>query len=251
MPRPRYFFVMMRFLPLLLLLTPVDYASADEAYRTLYQQGAYTEALQALEQSTVAKEETSVYFFNRGVIHHALNQHGLAVAYLEKANSMGAQDPELEEALRTSRIALGKFIGASKLDATSKPWEVWGDRLPLDLILIGLASLSFLGILAFFITKRVSLGLVGSGIVLTLIVWGWESWMSAHPPGMVVESRIARSGPGDEFLERGTVETGMKLRLSGTSPVKGWYRVRINEAGEEGFLPGASLLLFTDGSNKP
>lgn len=241
----------MRFAIWLLLLLPLSVVHADDSYRDLFGRGQYNEALQALEQSPDGQQKTSTYYFNRGVIHHALNQSGLAVAYLEKAKSMNVTDEELEDALDDARDALGKFIGTSRLDPASLLWEQWGEELPLSWIWMGTTALALVCIALFFFTSRMPLSVLAAFVTLALLTLGWDLWMGTHPGAMVLQPRIARSGPGDEFLDRGTVETGMKLRLTSLKPVQGWYRVRLNTSGDQGFLPETSVLLLGSGSTNP
>lgn len=241
----------------ILTVTASSNAFAEETYSDLYRRGAYSEALLALEDSPDAKQLTPDYFFNRGVIHHALQQEGLAVAYLEKAHSL-SDDPPVIAALQEAQRGLAQLIGASKLDPASYIFEKWGDELPLEWAWMALVSFSILGVVALLLGKSGEKGRFSGKLMnLTLflmafaiLVFSWDLWMSRHPAAMVAKAETLRSGPGESYLERGVVDVGMKLRLVSPSPVMNWYRVRFDASGEEGFIPAASLLLLTDQSHK-
>ncbi len=231
--------------------------SAQETYLELYRRGAFTEALSVLENSPDATHQPPDYFFNRGVIHHALQQEGLAVAYLEKARTL-SDDHRVSDALFEAQKSLAQLIGASKLDPASYIFESWGDDLPLEWIWVVLVAFSVLGVIALLITKpQGKQGFSGSlmGITLTLMTlagigFSWDLWMLRHTPAMVLKSETVRSGPAETYLERGVLDAGMKVRLVGPSPLLNWYRVRFDAAGEEGFIPASSLLLLSAQSHK-
>ena len=83
--------------------------------------------------------------------------------------------------------------------------------------------------------------------------------MDRHPLVVMTQSRLVKAGPGEGFLDRGAVETGMKLRVVGemfetqTSAALAlrWWKVRVNERGDLGFIPESSGLLLTSESNTP
>ncbi len=211
----------------------------------------------ALENSADAINQTPDYFFNRGVIHHALQQNGLAVVYLEKAKAL-SDDTRVNAALDEARKGLGQLIGASKLDGASYAFESWGDELPLEWIWMVLVAFSVLGVIALLIVKsRENRGFSGNMLALTLtlmtlaaIIFSWDLWLSRHGAAMVSRAETVRSGPGETYLERGVVDVGMKVRLVGPTPLLNWYRIRFDATGEEGFIPASSLLLLADQSNK-
>lgn len=248
---------MVRFFLLMTCLLTGSVAFGNESYLELYQRGAYEEALSALESSADAQNQTPDYFFNRGVIYHALQKPGLAVANLEKAKSL-SDDERVSPALSAAQSRLAQMIGASRLDAASFSLESWGDELPLEWTWMVLVVFSVLGVISVFIGKpgkKRSFSTMSFRVTVALMIGGalifsWDLWMTRHAPAMVVQSEIIRSGPGNSYLERGSVETGMKIRLIGVNPLQGWYKVRFDAAGEEGFIPASSLLLLASQSNK-
>lgn len=238
-----------------------SFASAD--YRDLYRDGKYTEALADLNQSTEATQGTYPYYFNRGIIHHALNQEALAVAYLSKAKSIDPSAEGLAIPLREANIQLVKWLGQHRLDATSTPVETLGEILPLDVFLVIFSGLSFLSWIGVFLVRSKRSVFMKAGfasLVLAALVGAWGFWLDQHPLFIVTNSRLVKSGPGESYLDRGAVELGMKLRVVGqmlepggavgAAPVR-WWKVRFNEKRDLGFLPEQSGLLLTDESNTP
>ncbi len=252
------------FLGILLLASlPIPSASAD--FRDRYTEGKFAEALTELEASPEAAQKNYAYYLNRGLIHHALGQDPLAVADLSKAETMdpyGGRD--LKEPLAESMAGLVKWLGISRLDATSFGFETLGDLLPLDAIFFFFGVTSILAWIGFFFFVKRRGFFVRSGLAtlgLSLLFGGWSFWNEKHPLVIVTESRLVKSGPGDSFLDRGAVEPGMKLRVVGqllenavpgvTTPPARWWKVRFNDHRDLAFLPERSGLLLTDESNTP
>jgi hypothetical protein len=235
-------------------------------YRELYREGKFAEALSALEQSPEALQGTYGYYYNRGIIHHALGQDGLAVAFLEKAKVLGSHTTEWQAPLEDATAGLVRTLGASRLDATSNVIEVAGESLPLDVIFIVSGAVTVLLWFAFLLVRTRRSAILRLGIAslgLSLLLGAWSIWMSLHPLWIVSEARVVKSGPGENYLDRGTVEVGMKLRVEGEvdsnasegvnsseKPQK-WLRIRFNEKQDSGYVPARSGLLLTDESNTP
>jgi hypothetical protein len=239
-------------------------SSASADFRTQYREGKFAEALTELEQSPEAAQKSYAYYLNRGLIHHALNQDALAVAYLSKAKVLddyGGRD--VDAPLAEATAGLVKWLGLSRLDATSYGWETLGDLLPLEVIFFGFGILSILSWLIFFFFPKGRGFFARSGLVallLAIVFGGWSFWNEKHPLVIVTESRLVKSGPGESYLDRGSVEPGMKLRMVGGmtentgaagTPPKRWWKVRFNEHHDLGYLPVRSGLLLTDESNTP
>lgn len=232
-------------------------------YRELYRNGKYSEALIELEASPEAAQKSYGYYFNRGIIHHALNQDPLAVGYLLKAQALNPSAREVEGPLNDATINLVKWLGVSRLDATSYWLETLGDLLPLDVLFITLGSLSVLAWVGFFLLKsrRGIFMRLGYTTLLIGVAFGlWSTWCAQHPLIAVTESRLVKTGPSETFLDRGAVEVGMKLRVVGqmteepadkSVKPRRWWKVRFGDKHQLGFIPESSGLLLTDESNTP
>jgi len=245
------------------LLFLASTASAD--FRERYREGNYAEALTELEASPEAAQKNYAYYLNRGLIHHALNQDPLAVAYLSKAKAMDHYDGrDVDEPLKDATAGLVKWLGVSRLDATSNLFESLGDALPLDLLFLISGIISVIAWLGFFLFSKRRVFFMRAGLAslsVTAIFGGWSVWNDRHPLVIATESRLLKSGPGETYLDRGSVEPGMKLRVVGEmlesatpgsdAAPKRWWKVRVNERHDLGFLPERSGLLLTDESNTP
>lgn len=248
----------------LLLAFSLVALSADADFRERYKEGKFAEALTELEASPEAARKDYGYYLNRGLIHHALNQDPLAVADLSKAKALGGDRAELEAPLAEATAALVKWLGISRLDATSFGFETLGDFLPLDTLFFAFGIGSISAWIGFFFFAKRSASFARAGLVFlgfAALFGGWGLWNEKHPLVIVTESRLVKSGPGDSFLDRGAVEPGMKLRVvgemseaaastSGQAPSR-WWKVRFNDRHDLGFLPERSGLLLTDESNTP
>jgi tetratricopeptide (TPR) repeat protein len=230
-------------------------------FRALYKEGKFAEALTALEQSPEAAQKSYTYYLNRGIVHHALNQDPLAVAYLSKAKAMDPDSTEVDGPLNEATAGLAKWMGVQRLDATSYGIETLGEKLPLDAAFFLFAAISVVSWFGFFLAKKrrgffTRLGF--TTLVLTALFGLWSYWLEQHPLVITTEARMVKSGPGESFLDRGNVDPGMKLRVVGqmfessqTEKPERWWKVRFNDRSELGFIPERSGLLLTDESNTP
>lgn len=232
-------------------------SSADEKtpeeYEALYSAGKFADALTSLEQVKQRLSPFS-YSYNKGVIHHALGQEGLAVAYLEKARSLKPEDTSLDEPLETAKLALAKAIGNHRLDPGSYSFERWGDVLPIDFLFVlgggflGLCLLAFI-ILGRKMNQNWGLAFLCGGIWV-LVFGSWSFWMDEHPLYILIADATVKSGPQAGVLEKGTLYTGTKVRRTPFQERDGHIRVRYSGDGDEGFLETKSLLLLSSDSNK-
>jgi hypothetical protein len=242
-------------------------SSAPADFRDRYKEGKFADALTELEQSPEAAQKNYAYYLNRGLILHALNQDPQAMANLSKAKAMNPDGREVDAPLAEATSALVKWLGVSRLDATSYGFETLGDWLPLDPIFFGFGILSVLTWVCYFLFAKRRDFFLRAGlttVALTAIFAGWGIWNEKHPLVIVTESRLVKSGPGESYLDRGAVEPGMKLRVVGEmveigvapsaapapAPAR-WWKVRFDDHHDLGFLPERSGLLLTDESNTP
>ncbi len=240
-------------------------SSAAADFRDRYKEGKFDQALTELEASPDAALRNYAYYLNRGLIHHALNQDPLAYADLTKAKSLDRNGGQgIDEPLAEATAAVVKWLGLSRLDATSYGFETIGDYLPLDGLFFFFGILSVLAWIGFFlISERRSFFLQTAltTLLVALVLGGWAIWNEKHPLVIVTESRLVKSGPAESFLDRGAVEPGMKLRVVGQmqetptpgslAPPSRWWKVRFNDHHDLAFLPERSGLLLTDESNTP
>lgn len=224
--------------------------AAPTSPQSLYASGKYEEALQALRSHPA---ESAQYFYNIGTIHLRLDQPGQARAYLEKANALRSHDPEIQNNLQLARSALGRLIGNDRLDPASTGLESMADRVSMDEVR---AVLGFLGLIVALFWLRAYLktrslkrtllqpaGLVGLiGVAVTAGLYAVERAASASPAAFLLERQAIRSGPGEQFVQLGLSESGMKIRLLGPRS-EGWSQVRYSQDGI-GWVKTSSLLLL-------
>lgn len=229
-----------------------------EDSRSLYDAGRLDEALSALLSNPTPDAH---YFYNLGNVYYRLGQPGVAVAYFEKANRLKAHDSDILHNLAVARSTLQQQIGIQRLDAASTWIESLVDRVPLDEIR------STIGLLAFIVSlvwirgyrKHRNLGktllrpagLLGLlGLAITVSLYLAQRLAASSPPAVCTQAHSIRSGPGDQYLDLGKLEAGMKIRLlnqSATSEGAGaselWQQIRFTHS-EIGWIRASSLLLL-------
>jgi hypothetical protein len=219
--------------------------------------GQFKEAVEALKKTPTYD---ATYFYNLGVLHGRLEQPGLAVAYLEKANREKPHDPEIQNSLRVARESLRQTLirngKEATVDACSTPLEGFADRIRGEEILgvIGLITLSvsLLWIRAYLKTRNLTKTLLkpsgwfgALALVLGFAFYGVYQAGSANPPAVMVSKQQLRSGPGMNFPEIGSIEAGIKVRIIGDpAPVSErelWQKIRYRP-NQTAWLPLSSLL---------
>lgn len=244
-----------------LFLLSVSFAAPPENWKewqeaqTFFQSKKYKDALDELNKHP---KENAAYYYNIGTIYFYLNQIGLSVAYLEKANTLQLHDADIQYNLSVSRLALEKQIGAAKVDPASSWTEQVADRISLDEVR---ATLGLMGIIVTLLWARAysntrsirkaflePAGLLGLlGFALTVGIYGLQQWTAVSPPAVSLSRQTIRSGPGDHYLELGQLESGTKIRLLGpSSAAQGnekeiWRQVRFSEEGI-GWVRATSIL---------
>lgn len=216
--------------------------------------GKYKEAIEVLRQ---APTYDATYFFNLGLLHGKMNQAGLAVAFLEKANRMKPHDPEIQRNLKHARSSLRGVLGSdSALDSASTSLERFSDRIQGDEILgvIGLVTVvvSLLWIRAYLKTRNITRTfLKPSGwfgvlaLILAFAFYGIYRTGNSDPPAVLVGRELLRSGPGLSFPEIQPIEAGVKVRLIGAATAVNenelWQKVRY-KMDQSAWVPLSSLL---------
>jgi len=219
--------------------------------------GKLKEAIEVLNQ---APTYDATYFYNLGVLHGKMKSHGLAVAYLEKANHIRAHDPEIQRNLKFAQNSLQEVLATTStevgLDSASSSLELFSDRIQGDEIsgVVGLVTLmvSLLWIRAYLKTRNITKTfLKPSGwfgvfaLVLVFAFYGIYRSGNSNPPAMVISKDLLRSGPGLSFPEIASIEAGIKVRLVGspstTNENETWQKVRYKNT-QTAWLPVSSLL---------
>lgn len=216
--------------------------------------GRYQEAIQAMRQ---APTYDATYFFNLGVLHGKMNQAGLAVAFLEKANRMKPHDPEIQRNLKHAKSSLLGVLGSeTAMDSASTPLERFSDRIQGDEILgvIGLVTVvvSLLWIRAYLKTRNITKTFLKPsgwfGVFALILVFGFYGIYrtgNSDPPAVLISRELLRSGPGLSFPEIQPIETGVKVRMIGSPAAINenelWQKVRYKK-DQSAWVPLSSLL---------
>ncbi len=227
-----------------------------EEIRALDQRGDIKGAINAMHQHP---QDHAFYFYNLGTLYYRAGDFGPAVAYLEKANRKKPHDPDIRHNLQMARTELAKLIGRDKLDPASNWIEDLSDPIPLDEVraVLGLVALM---LMVFWIRKyrktRVlsetlahPAGILGIlAFALTAALYFAQRESERTPPAVSLQTQIVRRGPGEEFLEIGRVESGMKIRMRGASETSRgnpelWSQIEFGE-DQVGWVRASGLLLL-------
>jgi hypothetical protein len=219
--------------------------------------GQLKEAVEVLKKNPTYD---ATYFYNLGVLHGRMEQAGLAVAYLEKANREKPHDPEIQNSLRVAREALRQTLirngSEGTVDGCSTPLEGFADRIRGEEILgvIGLITLSvsLLWIRAYLKTRNLTKTLLkpsgwfgALALVLGFAFYGVYQAGSANPPAVMIAKQQLRSGPGMNFPEIGSIEIGVKVRVIGDPATVNqnelWQKIRYRP-NQTAWIPLSSLL---------
>jgi tetratricopeptide (TPR) repeat protein len=198
------------------------YGAWQEA-KTFYDAGKYEDAFRSLRSNPT---ENAAYYYNLGTIAYKLGRPGTAVAFLEKAAELQPGDSATSHNLQLSRAALTHLIGQDRLDPATTWYESLADRAatPEAKGAIGLVGLivalgwfrAFRRVRSLGPTLLEPAGMLGAlGLAATVGVFGAGRLAELHPPAICVERQVVRSGPGEHFLEIGSVEAGSRIRLLG------------------------------------
>lgn len=220
--------------------------------KNLYDQGKYPEALDAFRQSVAANPslQNGPYFYNLGNLFYRLEKYGVALAHYEKAIKMLPHHSDVLHNLNLTKQKLGNL---KDLDPSSTFLEKIADRIPLEEVrgLLGLVVLFsvFICFKPYLKTrdlKRTFRSPTGKialfGIFLVSSLYLVELSSSQYPPAVCTEPQTIRSGPGENFLDLGQAQPGVKFRVLGPKS-ESWVQVRYGESSV-GWLPFSSLLVL-------
>lgn len=228
------------------------------AFSELEAAGKFKEAISLLQQNPTYDAN---YFYNLGILYGKDQQHGLAVAYLEKSIHLKPHDPEILKNLKIAQPLLKKDLISTQaqiteLDPASNSLEKFADRIQADEIMgvIGLVVLivSLLWIRAYLKTRNITKTfLKPSGwfgvlaVVLSFAFYGVHRMGSSNPPAILLLKQPLRSGPGMNYPETVTLDAGIKIRMVGSSvtlnETESWQKIRYDR-DRMAWIPLSSLL---------
>ena len=184
------------------------------------------------------------YFYNVGTVYAHLRQWGPSVAYLSKARAMLIVDADVLQNLKFAQAELRQTIGAEKLDPSSSTLELIRDSLTLDGLRLAIGSSALIALCLLFTsyakTRRALPALRAPtsflGLVFLAVAASFafiKVWTDFSPPAISLENMIARSGPGDQYVELAKIEAGSRLRLLRTleQDHEIWQQIRYSPDG--------------------
>lgn len=191
--------------------------------KVLYDAGRYEEALKAFMSQPLI--ENPNYYFNLGNVYYRMGRYGAALAFYEKAKKLDMRDLGVQKNIQIVRNRLILQMGGQdRLDPASHAIEVLSDRLPLDEVraTIGLLVIviSLIWLRRYLKTKNIyqtffhaASMLVGTALLLTLFFYATKRYSERTPAAVVLESQVLRSGPGEQFMDLGRLDPGVKIRV--------------------------------------
>ena len=233
---------------------PIHWAEWKEAHE-LFERHDYQGALTAFRNHP--RETDPYYHYNLGTTYYHLSQLGAALAHFEKANQLSPHQSDILYNLNETRLLLERKLSPHPLDPTSSGLEQIADRIPLD------EARATLGLIALLVTliwirsyrKTRNLrdtlfqasGYMGmTALTICILLYCAQRWARSSPPAIALEPQVVRSGPGDGYMELGTLPEGVKIRiLSNTALVDStqspWIQVRFSR-NAVGWVKSSALL---------
>lgn len=194
------------------------------------------------------KPKTPVYYYNLGIIDLKQKKFESAWIHLGMAETKGS-DPAITQAVQEAEVALEK-AGKTKteLDPATDSLLVFADTIPLNTLnfvssglFILLFAITLYKTMKKTLTVRFSM-LLGLSFMVMLTFLSITLWVNSSEPAWVLKDEVAKTGPGENFLEVAKVSYGTKVRV--VKREKSWIRIRMNRSGLEGYIPESSVLTW-------
>ncbi len=224
-------------LALLLCLAPALAAAQDTLAGSFaeanaaYARGDFEAAARGYERLVEAGVEDADVFYDLGLAHARLGQHGRAVADFERALSVRPGDDEALAALEASRGTLGRRRaereGEALVEAGAPTLEGlygWASENTLAVLVLAFEALLVLALVALFFAKgerlRIALGIVApiAALGLAFAAVGLSARTGALDPGaaaiVVREGAPMREAPSEEASVRHEALEGERVYVT-------------------------------------
>jgi tetratricopeptide (TPR) repeat protein len=227
----------------------VNPGSAFDRANRLYEEGKYTDAIQAYQALQDQSLTSPALFFNLGNAYFKSGQIGRAIANYRLAQRLAPRDPDIRANLRFAR----QSIGTSNPD--SRSWQHWLSLLTTNELALVAAGTLWLWCLVLVLGQvraewrnslrswRLGLGLVTclAGLAVGLVL---QSRLGT--PSAVVIGRQAdiRYGPFEEAQSFGSLKDGSELNVIGEKGT--WLQVR-DSAKRIGWLQRQDVMILPRG----
>lgn len=249
-------------LPVLLLLLAAATAQTDQTDRTdqadrgefhrrfaeanrAYEQGDFATAAERYTQLLAAFPGNATLEYNLGNCHARLNDVGRAVLHYERALR---SNPRLDDA-RTNLLQLAPPVNHPPVSPLLVPFAWIAGRLNVNqwlVLVLGILLAASAVAAAWALEPRArplwkiltlataTLWILAMGFALSRV------WEDMRRPAIVITPKvIARSGPGENYLESMELPAGTKVYPGGHSQ-QGWLRIRTVD-GRGAFVPVRDL----------
>jgi hypothetical protein len=249
-------------------LNPTE-VSAESLWRESWTKGDYKGAIailspdlksRALETTTGNRNgltgRLALDSYHLGTLHLLSDEPGEAVAWLSYSDSLIPGNDSTTRNLSLARSKLAARIGTEELEPGQRTWlkSVSDELLGLTAQFLGVffAALA-LGMTAWRISSATSSSPAGIGVswnggillgAAALLFFAGLTWRSQANGSRfaVLEPLVARSGPGETYVELAKLSPGILLKLdSNEGSAKGWLKVRLSQ-GRKAWIPSKSAL---------
>jgi tetratricopeptide (TPR) repeat protein len=211
-----------------------------------YKQGNYSEALKFYEQLLSAKGNDPVVLYNAANASVKTNNTGKAVLYYERARRLWPRDRDVAENLRRIEPAVNRvspFFLVRPLFSIRDFFTINELTVIADAVLFITLCMVILFLLVrkdharHLLSRLTRASLLVLLIALTFFAWRVYDEQVLHKAVVIADKAIARSGPGEQFLEVLELPAGAKVRIVDRSAGE-WVRIRLRD-GRSGYLPSS------------
>lgn len=222
--------------------------------RSLYDSGKLDDALLLLQKHP---SQDAAYYYNQGTLFLRTQRAGLAVPYLEKARRLNPLDGDIRHNLSLAQRAASHTLNSERQDAASNfidriadelssaPARAAASLMVFALLLVSLKSYARSRSLKEWLTQGV--GPLGAfGLIGLLVFCLSPQLVGARPLGYSLERQVIRSGPGEQFVDLGQLETGAELRIQDYTQTTGntvWRQIRFT-SDSVGWVQEAKVLIL-------
>ncbi len=235
---------------LAILLSSISVAQNHALFgkgNTLYNQGKYTEAIDAYKTILDTKNHSAELYYNLGNAYYKLNEVAPSIYYYEKALQLAPNDADIKNNLAFAKNmtidaidtipegGISKFIKSTTNYMTFDGWAKTSIALVLCFVILFLIyyfAYSTLNKRLAFIGSMISLSLLA--IVLTLAFHKFNLDKSNKPAIVFSQESKVKAEPNLRSEEAFILHEGTKVQVLDT--VKSWKKIKLPD-GKTGWIP--------------
>jgi tetratricopeptide (TPR) repeat protein len=212
-----------------------------------YKEGKYAQALQSYEQILAARGNDPVVLYNAGNAYAKSNNPGKAVLYYERARRFLPRDPDIAENLRRIEPATNRSNPFFLFRPLFFIRDVFTEN-ELTLIADALLFLVLFSVTLMLLTRNERAKRIASRLtkillpllIIAVIFFAWKTYEQdiLRQAIVVTDKAVARSGPGEQFLEVLELPAGTKVLIV-EKDTEDWVRIRLRD-GRSGYLQSSA-----------